>query len=87
MGGRALLAWNLRRLRTAKGVSQERLAFDAAVARAWVSKIEREAGSASVDLLERLAVVLEVPIAALFEQPKDTDVRAEPLKSGRKASK
>ena len=32
MGGRELLAWNLRHLRTARGLSQERLAVDAGVA-------------------------------------------------------
>ena len=34
MRGRALLAWNLRRVRVLRGISQERLAADAAVDRA-----------------------------------------------------
>ena len=50
MKGRALLAWNLRALRTARSLSQERLAADAGVDRAWVSELEREQGNTSVDI-------------------------------------
>jgi transcriptional regulator with XRE-family HTH domain len=63
MGGRALLAWNLRLSRTARGLSQEPLAVDAGVARGWVSQLEREKGNPSLDLLDRLAKVLTVPVA------------------------
>lgn len=84
MGGRSLLAWNLRLLRTAKGLSQERLAADAGVDRAWVSELEREQGNTSVDLLERLASALGVPIAALFSEPPSDAERPQPLRKGRK---
>jgi transcriptional regulator with XRE-family HTH domain len=85
MNGRALLAWNLRLLRTERGLSQERLAADAGVDRAWVSELEREQGNTSIDLLDRLAVALEVPIGALFAEPDASAEKPKPLRSGRKA--
>ncbi len=38
---RALIGWNLRRLRVAKGLSQERLALAAGIDRAYVGRVER----------------------------------------------
>jgi transcriptional regulator with XRE-family HTH domain len=87
MNGRALLAWNLRVLRTQKGLSQERLAIDAGVDRAWVSELEREQGNASIDLLDRLAAALAVPIAVLFELPSPAAEKPKPMQSGRKSRK
>jgi transcriptional regulator with XRE-family HTH domain len=84
MKGRALLAWNLRALRTAKALSQERLAVDAGVDRAWVSELEREQGNTSVDLLDRLAEALDVPIAALLAEPAPDADKPQPLRSGRR---
>ncbi len=84
MKGRALLAWNLRALRTAKALSQERLAVDAGVDRAWVSELEREQGNTSVDLLDRLAEALNVPIAALLAEPEPNADKPRPLRSGRR---
>jgi transcriptional regulator with XRE-family HTH domain len=84
MKGRALLAWNLRALRTAKSLSQERLAIDAGVDRAWVSELEREQGNTSVDLLDRLAEALDVPIAALLAEPEPDADKPQPLRSGRR---
>lgn len=84
MKGRALLAWNLRALRTDRSLSQERLAVDAGVDRAWVSELEREKGNTSVDLLDRLADALGVPIAALLAEPDADAAKPLPLPSGRK---
>jgi transcriptional regulator with XRE-family HTH domain len=84
MKGRALLAWNLRALRTDRSLSQERLAADAGVDRAWVSELEREQGNTSVDLLDRLADALGVPIAALFMEPDPNAAKPLPLRSGRR---
>jgi transcriptional regulator with XRE-family HTH domain len=80
MGGRELLAWNLRHLRTARGLSQERLAVDAGVARGWLS----QKGNTSLDLLDRLAAALEVPLAALLTQPEPGAAPPQPLPNGRK---
>ena len=84
MGGRELLAWNLRHLRTARGLSQERLAVDAGVARGWLSQLERQKGNTSLDLLDRLAAALEVPLAALLTVPEAGAAPPQPLPNGRK---
>lgn len=84
MGGRALLAWNLRLLRTARGLSQERLSVDAGVARGWVSQLERQKGNTSLDLLDRLAGALGVPVAALLAEPEPGAPPPRPLPNGRK---
>lgn len=87
MNGRALVAWNLRRLRTERGLSQERLAADTGVDRAYVSELERGLGNASVDLLDRLADVLKSPLSEFFVEPKQGQARPEPLQAGRKGGR
>lgn len=87
MNGRALLAWNLRKIRGEQGVSQERLAADTGVDRAYVSELEREAGNATVDLLERLAAALDVEIADFFTRPAAGSKRPKPLPQGRRPRK
>jgi transcriptional regulator with XRE-family HTH domain len=84
MGGRELLAWNLRLLRTARGLSQERLAVDAGVARGWVSQLERQKGNTSLDLLDRLAKALDVPVAELLAAHDPDAAPPQPLPNGRK---
>ena len=86
MNGRALVAWNLRRLRTERGVSQERLAADAGVDRAYISELEREQGNASVDLLDRLAGVLSVQGSEFLRGPPTGSEMVKPLRAGRKPS-
>jgi transcriptional regulator with XRE-family HTH domain len=71
MRARALVAINLRRIRTAQGVSQERLAADAEIDRAYVSEIEREQGNPTLDLLDRLAGALGVEVLEFFLAPRD----------------
>ncbi len=83
MNGRALVAWNLRKLRTERGISQERLAADTGVDRAYVSELERGLGNASVDLLDRLAEVMRVPLTAFFVEPADLATPPSSLPSGR----
>jgi transcriptional regulator with XRE-family HTH domain len=84
MNGRALLAWNLRRLRTERGMSQERLAADTGIDRAYVSEIERAQGNATVDLLDRLADLLGVEIAEFFVVPTKDEAQPASLPSGRR---
>ena len=85
MDGRSLLAFNLRRLRLERGISQERLAADAGVDRAYVSELERKRGNATVDLLDKLVGPLEVALSELFRLPETGAKRLKPLKVGRKA--
>lgn len=60
------LARNLKRIRSEKGVAQERLALDAGVDRTVVSKIEREVGNPSIETLLKLANQLNVTIVELL---------------------
>ena len=84
MKGRALLAWNMRRVRVLRGISQERLAADAAVDRAYLGGVERQTENPTVDLLDRIAATLAVPLGELFVQPADGELPPAPLRAGRK---
>jgi DNA-binding XRE family transcriptional regulator len=85
MKGRALVAWNLRRIRVLRGLSQERLAFDAGVDRSYVGGLERREENPTVDLLDRLAKTLSVPLVELFLEPAKGSSAPKPLKRGRRA--
>ena len=86
-GERALIAWNLRRLRVAGGVSQERLALEAGVDRAYVSGLERARENPTIEVLDRLAAALDAPLAAFFAEPTDAAQPPPSLRAGRKARK
>jgi transcriptional regulator with XRE-family HTH domain len=85
MRGRALVGWNLRRLRVARDVSQERLAFDSGVDRSYLGGLERGEENPTVDVLERLAETLTVKLGALFEEPEPGADPPPPLRPGRRA--
>lgn len=84
MDGKALVAWNLRRVRVAAGVSQEQLAVDAGVDRTYVGRVERGVENPTVGNLDKLAAALDVHISELFREPKAGEERAQPLSAGRK---
>jgi transcriptional regulator with XRE-family HTH domain len=65
------VAGNIRRLRLAKGLSQEKMAELADFHRTYVSQLERCVTNISVDGLERLAKVLGVDIAVLLTPLED----------------
>ena len=79
------MAWNLRRLRVKRGLTQERLAYDAEVDRSYVGGLERQVENPTVDVLDRLAATLEMPLSELFKQPRRGASPPKPLRSGRKA--
>ncbi|WP_234729394.1 helix-turn-helix domain-containing protein [Acidocella facilis] len=60
MNLRTVVAGNLRRLRHARGISQEDLADRAEINRNYVGMLEREEHAATVDMLDKLAKVLGV---------------------------
>ena len=68
MSLREIVATNLRRLRHAKGLSQEELADRAGINRNYVGMLEREQHSATVDMLEKLAEVLGADPAEFFRR-------------------
>ena len=86
MKARALVAWNLRRLRVERKMAQERLAFDAGIDRSYMSGLERRIQNPTIDLLERLAKTLDVPMSELFVLPSKGAAAPKPLPKGRKIS-
>ena len=68
MSLREIVATNLRRLRHAKSMSQEELADRAGINRNYVGMLEREQHSATVDMLEKLAEVLEADPVEFFSR-------------------
>jgi transcriptional regulator with XRE-family HTH domain len=64
---RARLAKNLRRLRQAKGWSQEEFAFEAGLHRTYVSDLEREARNPSISIIDKLALALGVKVGELLD--------------------
>lgn len=87
MKGRALLAWNIRRLRAERGISQARLAIETQTDRAYMSEIENERGNPTVDLLDKLAKVLDAPLAEFFQAPEPGAKRPRRLPAGRPKTK
>jgi transcriptional regulator with XRE-family HTH domain len=70
---REVLALNLRKLRRAKGLSQEELAHRAKIDRTYISALERCVYAAGIDVVDRLARVLGVEAADLLTRPSPTN--------------
>ena len=85
MKARALVAWNVRRIRVQNRIPQEQLAYDTGIDRSYMSELERREANPTIDLLERLTKTLGVHISELFVQPPKGALRPKPLKAGRKA--
>jgi transcriptional regulator with XRE-family HTH domain len=63
---RQTFAKNLRRIRLERGLSQEALADLTGIDRTYVSALERELYSPSLDMMERLANALNIPVDQLI---------------------
>jgi transcriptional regulator with XRE-family HTH domain len=66
---REVFGRNLRLLRHQRGLSQEALAHEAGVDRTYISALERGVYSATIDMVEKLAVVLNADAASLLQRP------------------
>lgn len=66
---RQVFATNLRRIRHDRKLSQERLANDAGVDRAYLSRVERAVTYVGLEIVEKLAKILEVDPAEFFRKP------------------
>ena len=75
---RQLFATNLRRIRHQRKLSQERLAHDAGVDRAYMSRVERAVTYVGLEIIGKLADVLGVDPVEFFRRP----TRSAPRKRG-----
>jgi transcriptional regulator with XRE-family HTH domain len=66
---RDVFAANLRRIRHAKGLSQDDLAYEAEVSRSYLSQLEKGVFYASLKIVGKLAAVLEVEPAEMLRRP------------------
>jgi transcriptional regulator with XRE-family HTH domain len=68
---RQVFAINVRRLRHQRGLSQEGLAYEAGVNRTYMSRLEKGASYAGLEIIGKLAAVLEVePFELLIPPPR-----------------
>jgi transcriptional regulator with XRE-family HTH domain len=84
MTPRDLLAWNVRKLRVARGFSQERLALEAQLERVSVSQIERKQVNVGIDSLGKIAAALTCSIPELFQMPDTGEEMPPNLRPGRR---
>ncbi len=70
---KASLSRNIKFLRNKKRLAQEKLALEAGVDRTVISKIERMVSNPSLDILVKLATILEVSVHELLLDPPDHD--------------
>jgi transcriptional regulator with XRE-family HTH domain len=66
---RQLFATNLRRIRHDRKLSQEDLAHDAEVDRAYLSRVERAVTYVGLEIMGKLASILGVDPAEFFRRP------------------
>ena len=66
---RDVFATNLRRLRNARGLSQDDLAYEAGVSRSYLSQLEKGAFYASLKIIGRLAKALDAEPAEFLKLP------------------
>ncbi len=67
---RQIFAANLRKLRLARGFSQERLAELAGLHRTYVGSVERAERNISIDNIEALAAALGVSADSILKEAK-----------------
>ena len=66
---RQVFATNLRRIRHQRELSQEALAHEAGVDRVYISRVERAVTYVGLEIIGKLADVLEVDPAEFFRRP------------------
>jgi transcriptional regulator with XRE-family HTH domain len=86
MDARKIVGLNLKRIRVEQNITQERLALEAVIDRAYVGRVERGMENVTIDRLDALATVLKVPISALFEAVHRR-APVDGLRAGRKPSR
>jgi len=84
MDARQIVAWNIRRIRVAKGISQDDLALSAGIERSYAGHLERGRKNPTVLTLEKLALALGCEIGELVAPRPEGATELKPLKSGRR---
>jgi transcriptional regulator with XRE-family HTH domain len=84
MTPRDLLAWNVRKLRVQRGLSQERLALEAGLERVSISQLERKRVNLGIDSLGKIANVLSCKVCELLIEPADGEKAPTNLRRGRR---
>ncbi|MCK1709734.1 MULTISPECIES: helix-turn-helix transcriptional regulator [unclassified Bradyrhizobium] len=84
MKARALVAWNVRRIRLDRDISQEQLARDTAIDRSYVGGLERQSKNPTIELLDRIAESLGVHLSEFFVQPPKGATTPSTLPKGHK---
>ena len=74
---------NLRRFRTERGLTLEKLAGLSGVSRAMLSQIELEQSTPTINVLWKIARALGVPFSALISQPPTSSVTVLPAARAR----
>jgi len=87
MNAKEIIAWNLRHYRVLAGLSQERLALEAGIDRAYVGRIERGLENVTIERVQSLAVVIGVTVGELFTAPPPNAGPPSRLRAGRKPAK
>ncbi|MBV9248042.1 MAG: helix-turn-helix transcriptional regulator [Acetobacteraceae bacterium] len=67
---RNLFAANLRRVRHARGLSQDDLAYKAEISRSYLSQIEKGSFHVSLKVIGKLAAALRVEPAEFLKKPR-----------------
>lgn len=66
---RDVVAYNVRKIRVERRLSQEQLGLSANLDRTFISQVERARLNLSLDSIERLAIALDVNAALLLSRP------------------
>jgi len=72
---RHIFAANLRRLRHARGLSQESLAYEADVNRTYISKLEKGVSYVGLEIIGKIAAVLKIEPSELLRLPPSRSKR------------
>lgn len=84
MDARAILGFNLRKIRVAKGLSQERLALAAGIDRAYIGRVERGEENVTIAVISAIADTLSTSVEDLFVAPPAGAELPPALPPGRK---
>ncbi|MTV19129.1 MULTISPECIES: helix-turn-helix transcriptional regulator [Bradyrhizobium] len=87
MKARALVAWNVVRIRVDRGIPQDQLAYDAGVDRSYMNGIELQKKNPTIDVLERIAQTLGVHLSEFFVEPAEGATPPKTLPKGRKPTR